>query len=337
MFFFLLPVVIGMISKNNLDGVTIHVDSTPHKIVTDAGAGGYQAFPDICRLKNGDLFCVFYAGYAHVSQPSAQLPNGGRICAVRSADDGASWSSTEIVVDTPLDDRDPSITCLPDGTLLCNFFTYDKNGACDTCVVRSKNGGKSWSEPEFAALSFATSSPIRRLRSGRLILPVYTVDGNGKRAYSAVCLSDDSGKSWSSPRPIGLHAGKTLDETDIFERKDGSLLAVIREVMCGAISKDGGKTWGDVYDLGFPGHCPYLLQTPEGVLLMAHRLPMTSLHYSADEGRTWNGPILIDSVIGAYPSMVMKKDGSVLCVYYEEGANSAIRGVTIRVSRQNHD
>ena len=101
-----------------------------------------------------------------------------------------------------------------------------------------------------------------------MLLPVYTVDGNGKRSYAAVSLSDDKGKTWSAPHPIGLKAGKTLDETDIFERKDGTLLGVMREVMCGAESKDGGRTWGSVYDLGFPGHCPYLLQTPNGVLLL---------------------------------------------------------------------
>jgi len=40
--------------------------------------GGYAAFPDICRLHNGDLFCVFYSGYGHVSTPSAKWPKGGR-------------------------------------------------------------------------------------------------------------------------------------------------------------------------------------------------------------------------------------------------------------------
>lgn len=311
--------------------VKVTVEGEPRRIVTDAGAGGYQAFPDICRLKNGDLLCVFYAGYGHVSHPNAGLPNGGRICAVRSTDDGQTWSAPWTVIDTPDDDRDPSLCCLPDGTLLCNFFTYGPNTECDTCLTRSKDGGKTWSAPEIVLPGYATSSPIRRLRSGRLVLPVYMVDGNGKRAFAAVCLSDDRGKTWSSPRPIGLKAGKVLDETDVFERKDGTLLAVLRQVMCGAESKDGGKTWGPVYDLGFPGHCPYLLETPTGVLLMAHRLPDTSLHYSTDEGRTWHGPVLIDRVIGAYPSLALLRDGRVLCVYYEEGERSAIRAATLAV------
>ena len=312
---------------------TISLEGPPRRIVTDAGAGGYQAFPDICRLRDGSLLCVFYAGYTHISHPTERLPKGGRICAIRSTDDGTTWTAPFVVADTPADDRDPSVCCLPGGALLCNFFAYGPNGECDTCITKSQDGGKTWTEPEVVVPSYATSSPIRRLRSGRLLMPVYTVDGGGKRAFCAVCISNDGGKSWSAPHPIGLNAGKTLDETDFYQRKDGTVLAVMREVMCGAESRDEGKTWSPVYDLGFPGHCPYLLMTRSGVLLLAHRLPQTSLHYSLDEGRTWHGPIIIDNVIGAYPSMVELRDGRVLCVYYEDGPHSAIRAVMLRVAR----
>ena len=33
----------------------------PTVISRGAAAGTYQAFPDACRLKNGDTVCVFYA------------------------------------------------------------------------------------------------------------------------------------------------------------------------------------------------------------------------------------------------------------------------------------
>lgn len=314
--------------------VRITREGEPRRIVTDAGAGGYQAFPDVCRLPDsGDLLCVFYAGYGHVSHPNEKLPNGGRICAIRSTDEGKTWSAPWVVVDTPDDDRDPSICALPDGTLLCNFFTYDKNKAFDTCLVRSRDGGKTWSAPEVVLPGYATSTPVRRLRPGRLLLPVYYAQTAEKRSFAAVCLSDDNGKTWSAPCPIGLKAERRLDEMDIFERQDGTLLAVMREVMAGSESKDSGRTWGVVYELGFPGHCPYLLETKNGVLLLAHRLPQTSLHYSLDEGRTWRGSVLIDDVIGAYPSLLNLRDGRVLCVYYEEGTNSAIRAAVLRVER----
>ena len=47
----------------------------------------------------------------------------GRIMAVRSSDNGQRWSKALVVMDTNQDDRDPSVACLKDGTLLLNWFT----------------------------------------------------------------------------------------------------------------------------------------------------------------------------------------------------------------------
>src|SRR5262245_25899616 len=90
----------------------------PHVICSGPAAGGYAAFPDVCRLPGGELYCVFYSGYAHVSSPNAEWPKGGRIMAVRSSDNGQSWSRPVVIIDTERDDRDPSIAVLKDGTLL---------------------------------------------------------------------------------------------------------------------------------------------------------------------------------------------------------------------------
>ena len=64
-------------------------------VCTDAGAGGYEAFPDVCRLKDGRLMCVFYAGYGHVSLPNDQLPKGGRVSYCLSEDEGRTWSAAK--------------------------------------------------------------------------------------------------------------------------------------------------------------------------------------------------------------------------------------------------
>jgi len=65
-----------------------------HLIISRGEAvGSYQAFPDLCRLTNGDLLCVFYAGYSHDSLPRNDWPRGGRICRVRSRDEGRTWSA----------------------------------------------------------------------------------------------------------------------------------------------------------------------------------------------------------------------------------------------------
>ena len=86
--------------------------------------------------------------------------------------------------------------------------------------------------------------------------------------------------------------------------------------------------------MGFPGHCHYLHRAPGDIILMAHRLPKTSLHYSLDECKTWSPNVLVDANhIGAYPSMVTLKDGTILIVYYEEGGGSSIKAKRFRATK----
>ena len=303
-------------------------------LCNDAGAGGYEAFPDLVRLKNGDLLCVFYAGREHVSLPSEALPRGARVCSVRSTDGGRTWGPAQVVADTPWDDRDPHICQVSDGTVICNWFTY-LGGDCykQIWLARSGDGGRTWGEPELipatAGDRFGVGGPIRELPGGSLIMPIYRELVEPLRVWSLMTLSEDGGKTWSRPYPVDPDHDDN-DEPDVVALPDGSILCVMRSnrgenIMWQSVSRDGGRTWSKSTPIGFPGHAPYLLRTSRGILLCAHRLPGTSLHYSLSDGRTWSENCQIDTVIGAYPSMVEMPDGRILVVYYEEGAGSSIR------------
>jgi Neuraminidase (sialidase) len=248
--------------------------SAQHQIVCSGeAAGGYAAFPDVCRLRNGDLFCVFYSGYGHVSTPNARWPKGGRILAVRSSDNGKTWGKPVVAIDTDLDDRDPSVACLKDGTLLLNWFTLQKNQVA-VLLARSTDHGKTWGEPVQLKLdspcSFACSAPVRQLFDGSLILGLYCEDGKTKRAFGATVKSYDGDKTWKDLALIGEKAGIHLDsETDVVRLKGGKLLASLRSSkvdMHYALSDDAGKTWGPVRSFGFKGHCPYFLRHRSGVI-----------------------------------------------------------------------
>ena len=306
-------------------------------VCTDAGAGGYEAFPDVCRLSDGRLMTVFYAGYGHVSLPNEQLPQGGRVSYCTSSDEGQTWSDAQVLYDGPDDDRDPSIVQLSGGRLVCNFFSLRKTDepgkrwiGLGSWMVTSDDLGKTWSQPRQIAKGAYCSAPIRELSDGRLLLGLYRE--TEQSAAGAVTLSDDDGKTWTDV--IGIdNGGVRLDaETDVIELKDGTLYAAQRPKMCFSTSKDRGKTWSVSEPIGFAGHCPYFLRTRDDIILLAHRVPSTSLHYSLDECKTWSENVPVDTVGGAYPSMVNLKDGSVLIVYYEEGSGSSIRAKRLRAT-----
>lgn len=308
-------------------------------VCADAGAGAYEAFPDVCRLNDGRLLCVFYAGYTHVSLPSEKLPLGGRVSGCYSSDEGRTWTPAFTLYDGPDDDRDPSITQLRDGRLLCTYFSLraKEDGTWDglgSFLVVSSDAGKTWSAPQQVSAGYYCSSPVRELADGTLVLGLYRE--NGSDANGAVTRSTDGGKTWSAAINID-NGGLRLDaETDVIALKDGRLYAAQRtekESMRYATSADNGLTWSVSTPMGFPGHAPYLYRAPGGAIVCAHRLPQTSLHYSLDECATWSEALLVDDVIGSYPSLVTLKDGNALIVYYEEGEGSSIRARKFSVGK----
>ena len=303
-------------------------------VCSDAGAGTYEAFPDVCLTKSGELLCVFYAGYGHVSHPNEKLPRGARIAMCRSTNFGRSWSEPTVVVDTPIDDRDSSIVQLPNGDLFVTFMTYDpkrKSGTHQVFSVRSKDNGKTWGKSSPIDSPFtqteAVSTPVRVMPDGRLLLPLYgnnTGDKSGY-TYSAVLESTDNGHSWKTIAKI--KTDKPLDEPDIVRLPNGDFLVMIRPAMMWCKSTDGGNTWTRPRELGIKGDCPYLLLTSKSILLCGIRqreMKCTSVLYSDDFGKTWN-MIVIDKVLGAYPSLVELPDGRIFVVYYTEGKGSDIR------------
>ncbi len=318
-------------------------DIGPVVVCRDAGAGGYEAFPDVCRLKDGRLMVVFYAGYGHVALPNDRLPKGGRICRSYSSDEGRTWSAAEVLYDGPEDDRDPSIAQLRSGRLICTFFSLHKApppgpgyAGLGSWMVTSEDAGKTWSPPVRISKDHYCSAPVRELSDGRCVLGLYSE--TPAKATGAVIYSDDGGLHWSSEVEID-NSGMRFDaETDLIELSDRRLYAALRadggRPMGWSVSHDRGAHWSPAQTLPFPGHCPYFLRTQNGIILLAHRVPNTSLHYSTDECRSWSGPVAIDSVTGAYPSMVNLRDGSVLVVYYEEGEGSNIRARRFKASAQ---
>ncbi|MEQ1956568.1 sialidase family protein [Mesorhizobium sp. CN2-181] len=110
-------------------------------------------------------------------------------------------------------------------------------------VVRSRDGGESWSAPSLVASgdghAFEEPAPLK-LRSGRVVI---LLRDNVTRILHVV-QSDDGGSTWSAPTPTGIPDYPA----DLVELADGRIACVAgrRRPPFGItlyLSEDGGTTW----------------------------------------------------------------------------------------------
>lgn len=125
-------------------------------------------------------------------------PNGP-VQYAASTDGGYTWEIRgEVPIPAELVDRyhEPHVIDLKDGTLL-GVIRYhipvEEGGNMDTCLTFSKDGGRTWTEPQ--RMNVAGSPPhLLRHSSGAIVMVYgYRHPGFGQRAV----VSYDEGKTWS--------------------------------------------------------------------------------------------------------------------------------------------
>ena len=161
------------------------------------------------------------------------------------------------------------------------------------------------------------------LANGRILLPLYS------DTYSAglMAISDDGGKSWTASEPL---AGYGCIQPAVLERKDGSLVAYMREngvfkKVRVAESKDKGETWGTVYSSDLPNSGSGLdaVRLASGNWLLIYNDTKSgrnslAVSLSDDEGKTWKWTRHLekhDSGQYHYPAVIQGKDGAIHAVY----------------------
>ncbi len=323
----------------------------------------HAAWPSVCCLKNGDVLAVFSG------DRQAHVCGHGKVQIMRSKDKGQTWTVAKTIVDTIIDDRDAGIIQLPDGEVIVNWFTsvcyaggingkalekFSKDElkkVMGDFIIRSKDNGETWSEPEQLS-NFAQSphGPIV-LKDGSLLQvgrcsresPIAATYNEYKSTIMPVSKSTDGGKTWKviCPEiPMSDADAKRpfFHEPHVAQLKDGTLVAMARYhgpggQMTISFSKNGGKTWSVMKKTPLLGLPPHLLTLPDGRLLCTYgrRSPQSKCwnpaygiyaSISKDGGKTWDENNEIQLFPGdatwdlGYPASCLLPDGDILTVYY---------------------
>jgi len=258
----------------------------PDVVVASATGERSTWFPTVERLRDGTLLVVYYDATSHTGPD-------GRLSMTRSRDGGRTWSTPTVIVDTALDDRDPSLVQLADGTLLMNWFQTDWSTTPlptpgGVWTARSTDAGRTWSAPVRARSSVygngdwtippvgyatpwvATSAKIVELGDHTLLLPLYGNTPDDATPSITVLRSRDGGRSWPTRLevPVAVHpAGNGFNEPALALLGDGTVQLAIRTNTVGywTSSRDGGRTWAPATTNGeYWEHASDLLPIREG-------------------------------------------------------------------------
>lgn len=289
--------------------------------------GLYHAWPTMIRRSSGELFAVYSGGREGHHCPF------GRLELTRSRDGGRTWSWPQIILDTPIDDRDAGICETARGTLLVTTFTavaFEKHLAeakgwdadrterwsavlrsstpeqrralTGKWMIRSTDGGATWTPPYAVPVS-TPHGPVT-LADGRLLF-IGTKTGGG----IALCSSSDDGLTWKELAMLAPRAGddaRLYYEPHLVETATGRLIAHLRNhnpanerETLQTESVDGGRTWTPPRPIGVWGLPSFLTRLRDGRLLMSYgyrRLPRGNhVRVSEDNGQTWSEPIVLSN------------------------------------------
>lgn len=353
------------------------------------GLGDFIGWPGgVDRLPNGELLLVHSAGYWHSSfaQPRSiepelrkrwlaegwpldfPAPTGGRTMASRSKDGGKTWSQPTTLLDHRLDDGGHAVFTCRDGTVLVfvgvqaswyghseapQDFRKDIDGLnTKQFVLRSTDGGKTWSKPiglTSPGNFYERAHGVRPLQldDGAILWPTYYQVRGEKYLRGAIRRSTDSGKTW--PVIAKIHRPESnIDEPAIALLKDGRLILVTRPDGAVFYSTDKGGTWTNPNTAGENGQfrvvpagspkfkAPQLIVEEDGTVVALATCGNLRAWISCDNGETWSKDIPLDTSSYGYPgSWYRDADGSILVPYCASGrAPNKIYVVRFRVNRE---
>lgn len=204
------------------------------------------------------------------------------------------------------------------------------------------------SDPVKTDIGWMTRTPVLTLKSGRILIPLYSDGFN----VSLAAYSDDQGATWAASKPI---VGLGNIQPAIVEREDGTLLAYMRDNgvepkrIIEASSQDGGATWSIGTDMAFKnsGGSVSACSLGNGRWALVFNDAEEGRHnlaiaLSEDEGKTWPFKKILENSEDqqrsfAYPTVLRGSDGNVHISYsYSGPEGKSIKYDTFSVDSIKH-
>lgn len=269
--------------------------------------------------------------------PFVTTADGGVLCidaknALRSTDEGRTWSSTPLFAEGAKFNvsNERALLRTREGIVISAWMNGAERQApkrwgwgepgvdwkafvLPTYSCRSTDDGKTWETP--VRLSTPWCGCIHsmiQMKSGRIVLVGQEIIPQWRHA-TVMWVSDDLGKSWQRgdmlDYGVGTHDHAGSLEGSVIERKDGSLYLLLRTesgFLWEAISRDGLKWQGlKQTQIASVTCCPQMARLSDGRIALLWNAPPRhdpkngtsrvelALAFSDDEAATWSKPVIV--------------------------------------------
>lgn len=269
----------------------------------------YNSFPSVVKKPDGELLVAFRRApnrQIFGEKNNNHVDNNSYLVMVRSKN-AETWSKKpELIYAHPFGgSQDPCMLQLKDGTILCASYgwtvvrpdgkpnlkqPYFESGGfifLGGYLVRSTDGGKSWSEaiypphiePEIHYNAYGQKVPaynrgaLYEAKDGRILWIVAAFD-SAKKTSNYLLTSKDKGLTWEYTGEVAKDPGILFNEASVYETPKGDIIGFLRTANFDdqaviARSKDGGKTF-KWESMGFQGHPLNALRLPDNRVLLTY-------------------------------------------------------------------
>ncbi|MBL8828419.1 MAG: exo-alpha-sialidase [Planctomycetaceae bacterium] len=289
----------------------------------------FQGIPSMAIAPGGRLWANWYAGVT----PAEDQNN--YVVLSTSGDGGDTWQET-LVIDPdgagPVRSFDPELWVTPDRRLCLFWAQMDKSqpdkdlGVWCIETTEPDAAQPKWSAPRRIANGVMMCKPIT-LTSGEWVLPISAWREHDQSARMYV--STDQGKTWQLRGGCNVPLdARQYDEHMFVERRDGSLWLLVRTKygIGESVSTDRGKTWPELKPSSIQHTSSrfFIHRLTNGELLLVKHGPINertarshlTAYISTDDGRTWQGGLLLDERKGvSYPDGQHTSGGLIRIIY----------------------